>query len=117
MVFISGFLSLSLWLLASSLPLLALFASFFGFSSGVFVALLPPIIGQISPNDRLGARIGAFYSVVAVASLIGAPIGSALIKRNDSGVVDSRNAYKGLIVYAVSMNVISYRPINLANML
>lgn len=93
----SGLLCISLWLLAQSLPLIVLFACLFGFTSGTYIALLPTVVSQITPSEKIGARIGAFYSVVAVASLIGAPIGGALIEKDDG-----KTAYRGLIVYAVS---------------
>lgn len=54
------------------------------------------MIGQITPDGNLGARIGAFYSVVAVASLIGTPIGGALIVEEQS-----KGGYQWLILFSV----------------
>jgi MCP family monocarboxylic acid transporter-like MFS transporter 10 len=91
---LSGLLCLTLWLFSPSLPLLIIFACLYGFCSGVFVALLPPVVAQLCPEGRIGARMGAFYPVVAISSLIGTPIAGALIGSGESG-------YRGLISYAV----------------
>ena len=34
----------------------------------------------MSPTDRLGARIGTFFLPVALATLLGTPIGGAFVK-------------------------------------
>ena len=67
----------------------------------MFVALIPPVVSQISPDEKLGARVGAFFSVLSLASLIGTPVGGVLIKHN------TREGYQGVIIYAVSY-VLSY---------
>jgi hypothetical protein len=46
----------------------------------------------------LGARIGAFYSVIAVASLVGTPIGGALITDHET-----KDGYRGLILFSVKL--------------
>lgn len=94
---VSGCLSLLLWMLSNSLATLVLFACIYGFSTSSVSSLPPSIIGQITPDDRLGARIGAFYSIVAIASLVGTPIGGALITNSDD-----KNGYKWLILFSVS---------------
>ncbi|KAF2681244.1 MFS general substrate transporter [Lentithecium fluviatile CBS 122367] len=100
----SGFLCLSLWLLAPSLPIVVLFTCLYGFGFGVYVAVLPSAVTQITPDNKIGARMGAFYSIAAVSSLIGAPIGSALIRRDDAGhAIGGEEGYKGLIAFAVSI--------------
>lgn len=86
-----------MWLLSNSLAVLVLFVCLYGIGISNINALPASVIGQITPDECLGARIGAFYSVVAVASLIGTPIGGALI-------VDTKDAdgYRWLIVFSVS---------------
>ncbi|KAL5414440.1 hypothetical protein PMIN04_009026 [Paraphaeosphaeria minitans] len=96
--FFSGFLCLSIWLRASSLPVLALFASLFGFASGAVLSLLPSVVSQIVPDDKVGARIGAFYSVIAIATLTGAPIDTTIIGKNPT----TREDYRGLIAFSGS---------------
>jgi MFS family permease len=64
----------------------------------LFLWLLSDTIGQITPDGSLGARIGAFYSVIAVASLVGTPIGGALIQDKNT-----KDGYRWLIVFSVSV--------------
>ncbi|KAF2440479.1 MFS general substrate transporter [Karstenula rhodostoma CBS 690.94] len=98
MTFFSGFLCLSVWLLASSFPVLALFASLFGFTSGAVISLLPSVVSQIVPDDKVGARIGAFYSIISIATLTGAPIGTMVMGKDPT----TREDYRGLIAFSGS---------------
>jgi MFS family permease len=88
------------WALSTTVPLLILFVTTFGFFSGIFTALLPSVVSQISPDERLGGRVGAFYSMIAVSSFIGTPIGGALVNGQ------TKEAYIGVIIYAVSIIII-----------
>lgn len=94
-------MNLVLWLPSTTVAPLITFACLFGFFSGMFVSVTSPVIARISPEDKLGARIGAFFSVVAIASLVGTPIGGALIRK---GGDVAREAYRGVILYAVRLN-------------
>ncbi|KAF2273514.1 MFS general substrate transporter [Westerdykella ornata] len=102
MTLLSGIQCLAMWLVTSDPGVLLAFASLYGFCSGVFIAVLPVIVAQISPECKLGGRIGAFYSVLAIAQLVGSPIAGALIRDVGDGVGEGR-AYMGLIVFAVSV--------------
>ncbi|KAL6703697.1 hypothetical protein ACN47E_009391 [Coniothyrium glycines] len=95
MALVSAFLCIFLWLPSQSLAVLALFAALYGFTTSSVTALPPAVIGQITSDDRLGARMGAFYSVVAIASLVGSPIGGALITDNEG-----KGGYAGLIGFS-----------------
>lgn len=97
MVMFTGSICIFIWLLINSLAVTVLFSCLYGFGTGNFTALLPSVVGQITPDERLGARLGSFYSVVAIASLVGTPIGSALITNEDN-----REGYWWLIVFSVS---------------
>ncbi|KAI4670315.1 uncharacterized protein J4E79_000596 [Alternaria viburni] len=92
---ISGCLCLFLWLLGNSMATLIFFVCVYGFLTSNVTALPPSIIGHITPDDKLGARIGAFYSVIAIASLVGTPIGGALITDHDT-----KDGYRWLIVFS-----------------
>ncbi|KAH6878099.1 major facilitator superfamily domain-containing protein [Alternaria rosae] len=92
---VSGCLCLFLWLLGNSMATLIFFVCVYGFLTSNVTALPPSIIGHITPNEKLGARIGAFYSVIAIASLVGTPIGGALITNHDT-----RDGYRWLIVFS-----------------
>jgi MFS family permease len=93
---VSGCLCLFLWLFSNSMATLVLFVCIYGFCTSSVTALPPSVIGQITPDDRLGARIGAFYSIVAIASLVGTPIGGALITDDKT-----KDGYRSLIVFSV----------------
>ncbi|KAF1365945.1 MFS general substrate transporter [Lizonia empirigonia] len=95
MVMFTGCICIFVWLLINSLAAVVLFACLYGFGTGNFTALLPSVVGQITPDENLGARVGAFYSIVAIASLVGTPIGSALITDDDK-----REGYWWLIVFS-----------------
>jgi MFS transporter, MCT family, solute carrier family 16 (monocarboxylic acid transporters), member 10 len=95
MTILSGVQCLAMWLVTSNVGVLVAFASLYGFCSGIFIAVLPVIVAQITPVEKLGGRIGAFYSVVAVAQLVGSPIAGVLIRKNSAA------GYTGLIVFAV----------------
>lgn len=83
-------------MLSTAVTTLVVFSMSFGFFSGIFVALLPSAVGQITPDEKIGARIGAFYSLIAISSLIGTPLGGVLMHGN------TRDGYRGVIIYAVS---------------
>lgn len=85
-----------MWLITSNIGVLVAFVNLYGFCSGVFIAVLPAIVAQISPQERLGGRIGAFYCVLAIAQLVGSPIAGTLIKKK------SAEGYSGLIAFNVS---------------
>jgi MCP family monocarboxylic acid transporter-like MFS transporter 10 len=80
---------------------LVVFICIYGFFSSSVSALTPSVIGQITPDDKLGARIGAFYSVISIASLVGPPIGGALITSSDD-----KDGYRWLIVFSVGVRAI-----------
>lgn len=105
MTILSGLLCLDTWLQTSSISVLIAFVSFYGVCSGVFIAVLPVIVAQITPNDKLGGRIGAFYSFCAIAQLVGSPIGGALINKSGSeeenGGRDGEFSFEKLIQFAV----------------
>lgn len=80
------------------MSILALFASSFGFTSGAVVSLLPPTVSQILPANKVGARMGAFYSIISIATLTGAPVGGAILNT----APEKSDDYHWLIVYSVS---------------
>ncbi|KAF2632805.1 MFS general substrate transporter [Macroventuria anomochaeta] len=95
MVMFTGCIYIFIWQLINSLAVTVLFACLYGFGTGNFTALLPSIVEQITPDENLGTRVGAFYSVVAVVRLVGTPIGSALITSDDT-----KEGYWWLIVFS-----------------
>jgi predicted MFS family arabinose efflux permease len=60
---------------------MVVFTLFFGFFSGSFVSLPPTVIVHLTPDRRfIGTRLGMYFSMVAIGTLIGAPIGGAILK-------------------------------------
>ncbi|KAF1976428.1 MFS general substrate transporter [Bimuria novae-zelandiae CBS 107.79] len=101
MTILSGLLCLGTWAVTSSVSVIICFVSLFGFCSGVFIAVLPVIVAQITPDANLGGRVGAFYSICAVAQLVGSPIGGALIRKSKTvGGEGSADRFLGLIMFA-----------------
>lgn len=107
MTILSGLLCLHIWANTSSLPVLVLFVILYGFCSGVFIAVLPVVVAQMTPDANLGGRIGAFYSVCAIAQLVGSPIGGSLIQKQGAGTAEGESIRMGfwpLILFAVSFD-------------
>jgi len=77
---LSEILCLALWLPSRGPVPLVLFACLYGLLSGIFISVSPAAIGQISPTDKLGARIGTFFLPMALAILLGTPIGGAFVQ-------------------------------------
>ncbi|KIJ50363.1 hypothetical protein M422DRAFT_224689 [Sphaerobolus stellatus SS14] len=82
---LSGILCLALWLPSHGAVPLVIFACTYGFFSGIFISVSAAAVAQISPVDRLGARMGTFFLPTAVATLVGTPIGGLFVK---TGTVD-----------------------------
>ncbi|KAL1639397.1 hypothetical protein SLS58_007978 [Diplodia intermedia] len=71
MTLLSGVFCLAIWLPAGSNSVAAVvaFVCLYGFSSGIFISVTPAVVAQLSPDDAIGARIGAFFTLAAVATL------------------------------------------------
>ncbi|KAI0666933.1 monocarboxylate permease [Trametes maxima] len=96
---ICSILLLGLWLPSHNAASIVAFAALYGLFSGAFVSLLPTYIASISPREKLGARLGAVYLVVAVASLVGTPTGGALLKKTDE------EHFRNLIIFCGVLSV------------
>lgn len=60
------------------------FAAFFGLFSGGIVALPPVVLSSFTKDSRLGTRLGMSAVLNAIGSLIGAPIGGAILNATGS---------------------------------
>lgn len=78
-------LVLGLWIPADTNAGQLVFAPLFGFSSGAAIGLTPALIAQISPIKEIGVRTGTVFAAGSLAALTGAPIGGALIARDNGG--------------------------------
>ncbi|KIK51471.1 hypothetical protein GYMLUDRAFT_208622 [Collybiopsis luxurians FD-317 M1] len=77
---ISSILTLSLWYSSTAETNVVVFAALYGFASGPFFSLLPACVAQISPPDRIGARIGMLFATLSFGALAGTPIGGLFIR-------------------------------------
>ncbi|RPD55506.1 MFS general substrate transporter [Lentinus tigrinus ALCF2SS1-7] len=65
---------------ATTTPGVIVVAVLFGFSSGAYVSLIPPMLGLLSPDlSELGLRMGLAFSLVGISMLVGTPIFGALL--------------------------------------
>ena len=83
----------ALWLPGSGTGAIVTFSVLFGFTSGAVVALPPTLVASISDVKQIGVRTGAMFSMVAVAVLIGNPIGGEI-------VTGENGSYKMLQVFS-----------------
>ncbi|CDO72284.1 hypothetical protein BN946_scf184970.g136 [Trametes cinnabarina] len=63
--FLMGLLAVVFWLFAKTLTTIIIFAVLYGFFSGAFIAMIIPCVAQISPDGKIGTRIGVLYSIVS----------------------------------------------------
>ncbi|KAL0580441.1 hypothetical protein V5O48_001594 [Marasmius crinis-equi] len=77
---ISAILIIALWYTSTAEANLTAFAALYGFFSGPFFALMPACVSQISPVEKVGARIGGTYAFMAPATLAGTPITGIFIR-------------------------------------
>ncbi|KAF2192610.1 MFS general substrate transporter [Zopfia rhizophila CBS 207.26] len=82
----SGILSLS-WLSITNERTFIAFSILWGFFSAALVTLPSAAFANICPDlSKLGTRLGMSWGVSSIASLIGAPIAGALLKRKNGHV-------------------------------
>lgn len=100
MTLLSGVFCLAMWLpdRSGSIGTVLTFVCLYGVTSGVFISVTPPAVAQISPDDKVGARIGAFFIPTAVATLLGSPIAGMLVDES------SQDGYTNMILFAVSLS-------------
>jgi MFS family permease len=93
---LSGIFCFAIWLPARNVNPVIVFTCLYGFGTGVFISITSAVVTQITPKAKLGARLGAFHSILAIATLTGNPIAGVLIRDEANG------GYKYLISFAVS---------------
>ncbi|KAG7445510.1 MFS general substrate transporter [Guyanagaster necrorhizus] len=77
---LSSILILALWYTSSTEGGLVAFAVLYGFASGPFFSLFPACVAQISPIERVGARMGMMFTFMSIGALSGTPIGGVFIQ-------------------------------------
>ncbi|KAJ3542999.1 hypothetical protein NM208_g2232 [Fusarium decemcellulare] len=86
---------------------LIIYCVLFGFFSGTFVSLLPPLLVSISPDrDRIATRMGMSFTISAIGLLIGSPIAGAIL---EEGSYKHVWLYSGVLVFTGSMGILLAR--------
>ncbi|KAF5007739.1 hypothetical protein FDECE_5988 [Fusarium decemcellulare] len=86
---------------------LIIYCILFGFFSGTFVSLLPPLLVSISPDrDRIATRMGMSFTISAIGLLIGSPIAGAIL---GEGSYRHVWLYSGVLVSTGSMGILLAR--------
>ena len=68
------------WIADKNTAGLIVWAILYGFFTGCFVSMPPPIIVSLSPNlDTIGARMGMVFSIGGLGILIGNPVAGAVL--------------------------------------
>ncbi|KAF9285146.1 hypothetical protein BGZ68_004131 [Mortierella alpina] len=71
---------LVVWMFAgTSIPIMAVFCVLYGFFSGSFVAIVPTVAAHLCGISRLASVTGIVYGGIAAGTLIGSPVGGALL--------------------------------------
>jgi len=64
-----------------------------------FVSLTPSLIAQISDVRQIGVRSGTLFAIISVASLVGNPIGGALLTKWN-GEYTGLQVFAGVLTFA-----------------
>ncbi|KDQ51282.1 hypothetical protein JAAARDRAFT_706557 [Jaapia argillacea MUCL 33604] len=105
----SGILCLAMWYTSTAPGAVAAFAALYGFFSGPFFSLLPACIAQITPIEKIGARIGIMFAFLSTGTLSGSPIGGVFIKLETKAHFDNLILYTGVMALAGAAFLIAAR--------
>ncbi|KAK9327830.1 major facilitator superfamily domain-containing protein [Lipomyces starkeyi] len=95
-VYLTAIITVALWIPASGHLPVIIYAAFYGLFSGIAVTVWQPMIAEISPVTEIGARLGAVSAIQGVSSLLGTPVGGAIVTHNEG-------EYWGAAVFAAVM--------------
>lgn len=99
----------AVWIPAKTNVIIIVFSAMYGFGSGAYISIMPTLVAEIT-NDmsKLGVRNGAMFAVISIATLIGSPIGGALIKACD-GEFWGLQVFAGLTLAVGTVMVLATR--------
>lgn len=78
---LAGVLVLGFYIPIASSSAIFVFSVLFGFTSGAYIALAPPLIMRISPLSESGYRIGLLFFLSSFSGLVTNPIAGAIIEQ------------------------------------
>lgn len=64
----AGVIVLALWLPATANAPIIVFSALYGFASGAFISLIPPLTAQISDIREIGVRLGTLWLTVGIVA-------------------------------------------------
>ncbi|KAK3826815.1 MAG: major facilitator superfamily domain-containing protein [Linnemannia elongata] len=99
---------LVVWMLAgTSVVMMTIFCVLYGFFSGSFVAIVPTVAAHLCGISRLASMTGIVYGGIAVGTLIGSPVGGALLDLSQGVNYRPLQLWAGLVmVVGLVLNVI-----------
>jgi MFS family permease len=97
----------TVWTQARTNFVIILFSALYGFTSGSFVAMIPALIAQLAPTTELGVRLATNSLAVAVAVIVGNPIGGAFLEPNGEGFIGLQAFAGGSMAIGASIFVLA----------
>ena len=105
-------LSYGIWMVASSYPVMVLFALVMGAGYGGYVALSPAVIAHLFGTHRMGAMLGALYTSGGFGAMVGPPIVGLIIDRTGSYRLAISAAFAvAMLAFALLIPLRRYKPI------
>lgn len=96
---LSGVLSLAMWYTSDNEAVLVTYGALYGFVSGPCFSLMPACVAQISPIEKVGARVGILFGFLSTGALLGTPVGGVFIKDQ------TKPNFQHLIIYTGVMGI------------
>ncbi|OJJ53835.1 hypothetical protein ASPSYDRAFT_1163183 [Aspergillus sydowii CBS 593.65] len=78
--YLTGIMTLALWIPANSDQAIITFAVLFGFFSGAYVSLIAALIVQISPLREIGIRTGLVFLLASIGGLTTGPMAGRILE-------------------------------------
>ncbi|KAH7024723.1 major facilitator superfamily domain-containing protein [Microdochium trichocladiopsis] len=104
---LNGITMFAVWSVASTLPLLFLFAVLNGIANGAFFVALPTAVGRLAGERRGAGAVSITLTGWTPGLLLGNPIAGFLIDATGAAGADSIVPYRPAIFYAGSTAVLS----------
>ncbi|KAF8959359.1 hypothetical protein BGZ46_001764 [Entomortierella lignicola] len=95
----ASFSVLVIWILAgTSIPTMAVFCVIYGFFSGSFVAIVPTVAAHLCGISRLASVTGIVYGGIALGTLVGSPVGGALLDLSNGENYRPTQLWAGIVM-------------------
>ncbi|KAJ7054654.1 major facilitator superfamily domain-containing protein [Mycena amicta] len=98
-----------LWPLCRTIPSITVIACIYGFTSGAWIALIGPMVGQMGSIKDIGRRIGALNTIGGLSTICGPPISGLF--------ADSKMGYKAVGYFAGSTLIVGTAVVFMARLI